>query len=386
MALRVGPLLSLLRWLGPWTAERSVPPGVRRTSWILRDGPLAGHRAHVAGETRHPDQPARLEAYEYHPRGKPVGSYLIAPGLHFLGPDDPRLDRFCRVLAAAGFHVVAPFLPAYVDLRVHPSAPDDLEIVARALGDRLLSGRLPTLFSISFGSWPAFEVAARLGDAVDGVITFGGYADFDAAVRFSVDGIMRSPQGDVELARDPLNSPALFLNILPYLEHGPGSTADLESAWRRMVYRTWGRMELKQPGRLEPFARELAPEVPERHRDLFLIGCGVIPGAAELVEAGLGRARDALLFANPGLALRRLTCPVVICHGRDDDVIPYGEADKLARVLAPRVPTRMHLTGLYGHTGAGRPDAREAAREAAALLSIARAMAHGSALRRLLPR
>ncbi len=386
MAGRIRPFLSLLRWLGPWTADSSEPSGIRRTSWILREGPLAGHRAYLAGETHHPDQPARLEAYEYHPRGEPVGTYLIAPGLHFLGPDDPRLDRFCRVLATAGFHVVAPFLPAYVDLRVHPAAPDDLEIVARALCARLAPDRRPTLFSISFGSWPAFEVAARLGSAVDGVITFGGYADFDAAIRFCVDGIMRSPHGDVKLARDPLNSPALFLNILPYLEHGGGSTVELESAWRRMVYRTWGRMELKQPGRLEPFARELAPEVPERHRELFMIGCGVIPGAVELVESGLSRAHDALLFANPGLALRRLTCPVVICHGRDDDVIPYGEADKLARVLAPRVPTRLHLTGLYGHTSAGRPDARAAAREAAALLAIARAMAHCGALHTLFPR
>lgn len=383
---RVHPLLSLLRWLGPWTAESVAPPGIERTSWVLRDGPLAGHRAYLDGGTHDPDEPARLEAYEYRPQGRPVGSYLIAPGLHFLGPDDPRLDRFCRVLAAAGFHVVAPFLPAYVDLRVHPSAPDDLEIVARALCDKLPPGRRPTLFSISFGSWPAFEVAARLGSAVDGVITFGGYADFDAAVRFCVDGVMRSPGGDVELARDPLNSPALFLNLLPYLEHAGGSTAELEQAWRRMVYLTWGRMDLKQPGRLEPFAHELASEVPERHRELFLIGCGVVPGAVELVEAGLERARDPLLFANPGPALRRLECPVVVCHGLDDDVIPYGEAHKLARVLEPRVPTRMYLTGLYGHTGAGRPDLRSAAREAAALLSIARAMAHGSALRRLFAR
>ncbi len=364
-------------------ADSAVPRHIQRSTWVVREGPPAGHRAYLAGRTPDPDEPARLEAYEYHPRGPAIGTYLIAPGLHFLGPDDPRLDRFCRVLAAAGFFVVAPFLPAYVDLRVHPSAPDDLEIVARALGDGLPGRRRPTLFSISFGSWPAFEVAARLGSNVDGVITFGGYAEFDAAVRFCVDGVMRSPEGDETLARDPLNSPALFLNLLPYLDAG-GDTRELEAAWRCMVYRTWGRMELKQPGRLEPFARELVADVPSRHRDLFLIGCGVIPGAVELVEAGLGRAGDALGFASPASALDRLECPVVICHGRDDDVIPYGEAYKLARALEPRGPTRLLLTGLYGHTGAGRPDVQSAAREAGALLSIARVLAHGGALRKLL--
>jgi pimeloyl-ACP methyl ester carboxylesterase len=287
------------------------------------------------------------------------------------------------MLAAAGFLVVAPFLPAYVDLEVRSDAPDDLELWARALSDRVPRGQRPALFSISFGSWPAFEVASRLGDAVDGVITFGGYADFAAAVRFCVDGVMRTPAGDVTLARDPLNSPALFLNLIPYLD-APGDTHELASAWRELAYRTWGKMELKAPGRLDPFIRELEPRVPAPQRHLFLVGCGAEPGAAELVAAALERAREPLAFADPGPALARLACPVVVCHGRDDDVIPWNEAEKLARALEPRVPTRLYLTGLYAHTGASRPGARDAAKEALTLLGIARAIAHGGALRTLL--
>lgn len=350
---------------------------------MIRDGQLHGYRAHRAGTPPQPGRESRLEAYLYHPPRAPLGAYLIAPGLHFLGPDDPRLDRFCRVLAAAGFLVAAPFLPAYVDLEVRADAPDDLERFARALSPRLPRGQRPTLFSISFGSWPAFEVAARLGSAVDGVISFGGYADFGAAVRFCVDGVMRTPDGDVTLARDPLNAPALFLNLLPFLDVG-GDTTALASAWREMVYRTWGKMELKAPGRLEPYFRELAPRVPAPHRQLFLVGCGAEPGAAELVAAALERAREPLSFASPALALRRLRCPVVVCHGRDDDVIPWGEAEKLARALEPRVPTRRYLTGLYGHTGAGRAGARDLFGEGATLVAIARALAHGGALRDLL--
>jgi pimeloyl-ACP methyl ester carboxylesterase len=321
-----------------------------------------------------------LDAYVYHPRSDVVGSYLIAPGLHFLGPDDPRLDRFCRVLARAGFRVVAPFLPSFVDLVVAPSAPDDLEACARAMFARF-SGERPALFSISFGSWPALETAARLGSEIDGVITFGGYAEFEAAVRFCVDGVMRGPEGDdVQLARDPLNSPALFLNVLPYLAAG-SDTTELESAWREMTYRTWGKMELKAPGRLLPFARELEPSVPAQQRELFLIGCGVLPGAGELVQAALERAGQAMGFASPKHALGRIECPVVICHGRDDDVIPWGEALKLHAALEPRVPTRLLLTGLFGHTGAERPTLRLLLREASTLLAIARTLALGGRLR-----
>ncbi len=370
--------LSLVRWLGPWSGDE-IPPGVERESWVLRDGRLHGHAASVAGLRPSFDEPSRLEAYVYRPPGRAIGTYLVAPGLHFLGPEDPRLDRFCRVLARAGFLVVAPFVPAFVDLVVHPSAPDDLEVFARATLDRFSTGRRLAIFSISFGSWPALEVATRLGDEIDAVITFGGYAEFESAVRFCIDGIMQTREGPVKLARDPLNQPALFLNILPLL--GLEGTDELERAWREMTYRTWGKNELKAPGALEPIAAEVATEVPSHHRDLFLVGCGVREGAGTLVDDALERSRDAWMFASPGLSLRRINCPVVVCHGRDDDVIPWGEAEKLHRVLEPRVPTRLYLTGLYGHTGVERPRARDLAAEGATLMRIAAVIAGGGALR-----
>jgi pimeloyl-ACP methyl ester carboxylesterase len=376
---RLSSFAALLLGLGPWAAADRVPRGVRREHWVIRRGPARGHRAHVAGLLPDRTQAGLLDAYVYHPPARPIASYLIAPGLHFLGPDDPRLDRFCRVLGRAGFRVVAPFLPAFVDLLVEPSAADDLELCARASLRRFSADRI-TLFSISFGSWPALETAARLGNDVDAVITFGGYARFESAVRFCIDGVMRSPDGNQQLARDPLNSPALFLNMLPYLEPGPETRA-LEAAWRQMTYRTWGKMELKQPGRLEPFARELCPSVPPAQRELFLIGCGVVPGAGPLVESALERAGDAFAFASPAPALARIECPVVICHGKDDDVIPWGEALELGRALERRVPTELLLTGLYGHTGAGRPSLRLLAREARTMSAIARALSRAGQLR-----
>jgi len=39
---------------------------------------------------------------------------------------------------------------------------------------------------------------------------------------------------------------------------------------------------------------------------------------------------------------------VVIVHGRDDDVIPFLEAEKLRAALPPGHPHRVFLTGLYG--------------------------------------
>lgn len=377
-------MIELLGWLGPWRRATVLPPGVRRETWVLRQGRTPGRRGRRSGEARRLGEDFRLEAHVFTPQRAPIGTYLVVPGIHFEGPDDPRLERFCRVLAHAGFRVVAPTLPTFAEQVVHESAVDDLELVARMLSERLPSSERFTLFSISFGSWPALEVATRFPERVDAVVTFGGYADFESAVQFCVDGILHLSTGPVVAARDPLNQPALFLNMLPWLDVPAADATALAEAWREMTYLTWGRMELKAPGRLEPFARGLVERVPAGQRELFLVGCGVREGGGAMVERALARAGQAIAFASPRQACARITRPVVVCHGRDDDVIPWSEAEKLHARLAARVPSRLLLTGLYGHTGAARPTPGALAREARTLFELGRTLAWGGRVASLL--
>jgi len=392
-------LAALVAWLGPWAPARA-PRGVTRATWLLREGAPRGRRARQSGAWRSAGggrlEPTRLEAYVYEPeaaargsaRREPeqlvIGTFVVAPGLHFDGPADPRFDRFCRVLARAGFRVVAPFLPSYLELLVTPEAPEDLEVCALATAQRWLGpGERLTLFSISFGSWPALEVAARQPELVDAVITFGGYADFHATVQFCADGVVHLPGGERALRPfDPLNPPALFVNLLPWLDAPAEAHEPLAEAWRELAYRTWGRMELKAPGRLAPFVESVAEGLPEEQRALFRVGCGASPGTATLVAEALARAGAAFDFASPREALRRLSCPVVVCHGRDDDVIPWTEAEALHAALAGR-PSRLFVTGLYDHTGSALPSPRAAVSEAATLLGLARVLASGGNVRAL---
>jgi pimeloyl-ACP methyl ester carboxylesterase len=314
----------------------------------------------------------------YFPTATPLAAYVIAPGLHFAGPDDPRLDRFCRVIAAAGFVVVAPFLASYVSLRIVPSAIVDLESVVLATHARFAELGRPAIFSISFGSWPAFEVAARNHDSVDGVITFGGYAEFESVARFCIDGVMHDERGAHQMVCDPLNRPALFLNIAHHLE--TEATVELGRAWTELCHRTWGNMELKLPGRLDPFIDAIEASLPPAHRALFRVGAAGLDQSGELVEAALERGRAEFACVSPRIALAQIRCPVVICHGLEDDVIPWGEATKLHRALG-HAPVRLHLTGLYAHTGAGPLKLTAVAREATTLLAIASAIANGGRLR-----
>jgi fermentation-respiration switch protein FrsA (DUF1100 family) len=142
-------------------------------------------------------------------------------------------------------------------------------------------------------------------------------------------------------------------------------------------------MELKGPGRFEPIVRELLPRVPTELRDTYLIGAGVVPGGDRLAAFALERARASLSYVDPLTLASRVKCPFVICHGRDDDVIPWNEAEKLQKMLRDRVPVRLLVTGLYGHTGVELPSARAIGREVRTLFQMAEAIAHAGELRQL---
>jgi pimeloyl-ACP methyl ester carboxylesterase len=218
--------LTLARWLGPWAPAEGAPPVARR------ELPIAGPR------------PFRARLFQ--PIGRaPRRAFLVAPGLHHAGPDDPRMDRFCAVLAASGAAVLAPAIPDFLALRVTPEAADDFARALDAFGHR------PTVFSISFGSLLALRLAAARPDQIERVVVFGGYADFAAAIRFSLSG-----QGD------PLNRPVVFINLIDQL--GAGEHREpLLAAWRRFVEATWGRPEMRTGDRWRTVARAIAADLPD---------------------------------------------------------------------------------------------------------------------------
>ena len=324
--------LALGRWLGPWTSEARRPE-------VERD------RLAIDG-----DEP--FEAWVYRPRGRVRGAYLIAPGLHYAGPADPRMDRFCAVLAASGILVLAPFLPDYTSLRVTARTADDLGRAFDALWAHPARppGVRPGVFSISFGSLLAARLAGALRpDQVGALVLFGGYADWDATIRYCLTGELDGrPHG----VRDPLNQPVVFINLIDPVLADVGLEAEnpapVLAAWRRYVEATWGRVEMKRDGRHVAVARAMAAEVPPRLRELFLIGCGAEPGGYAMVQRALSRQAPAFLDPRPHLA--RVRCPVYLVHGIDDDVIPYPQSARLAEALPAHVASEVHLTGLYGHT------------------------------------
>lgn len=340
--------LTLARWLGPW-ADATTAPAVR-----IADDTLSGMRVRVFGEPR----PA-------------ARTFLIAPGLHYAGADDPRMDRFCRILAHAGHLVVSPYIPDYLALIPTARAKADFARAFDALPRWSRSARPPIVFSISFGSLLALALAAERHASIERVVVFGGYADLRATLVFCLTGTTTDGRAAV---RDPMNQPVVLMNLLDQLAGAPppGPLREaLVAGWRRYIERVWGRMEMKQDGRYLAVAREVRATVPADVHALYDLGTGLAPGATELVLDALARYDAAAIDPAPYLA--RIRTRVDLVHGVDDDVIPFEHSHALAAAM-PHADVRVHLTGLYGHTGSARPKLATAAQELWTMLRILRVL------------
>lgn len=345
---RAAMIARLVRWLGPWADETARPAVHRRTERFEAHRPL--------------------EAWVYRPADRePVGCTFVVPGLHYLGPADVRLDRFLSILANSGQLVCCPFLPEFRRARVGPELVPDA-IAAWDGFSRLpdLPHPRPGVFSISFGSYPAVHLAANRD--VGALTIFGGFESFEEAIRFSL-------EGDPGRPHDPLNRPVVFINLLEYLRDCPEPRATLGEAWLSFIRQTWGKHHMRYEGGWIEVAHRISAQLPEPMRPMFEMGVGIRDGGTEVISEALVEGRSSLTHLDPGPLAPRIDCPVTVVHGRDDDVIPYTQAERLHRLFEG---SALHLTGLYAHTGASMVGPRALRDELRAMLGIVGAMADGS--------
>lgn len=300
---RMRRLATLARWLGPWADARRMPAG--------------------RGRER---------------RG---GQVLVIPGLHPLGVSDPRMVRFGRILEAAGAELTMADIGALKRLTLAPSMFEEAEAALFRASRRGPVG----VMSISFGSIVALHLTARHPERVRRLVLFGGYRDLEQTLTFALGG----SGGEV---RDPLNAPAVFIQLVDELLDGADREVFVEAA-RKFCAETWtsgrgGAADDKRDGRHLRVGARIAETLPGPARDLMRLACRLDGDPQATALGALARSRERFRYLDPGPLMPLVRCEVDCVHGRDDDVIPHTESERLARDLAGRA----HITGLYGHTGA----------------------------------
>ncbi len=262
--------------------------------------------------------------------------------------------RLATILAASGVVVCSPFMPDYLDLRVSEESITDFERAFDAFvaQPEVPKGVKPGILSISFGSLLALRLISspKYRDKVCCAATFGGYADWNEAVHFSLTGEV---DGVKMVERDALNRPLAYINTLEDIEGAPSDPTHLVGEWKRYIYLTWGHPRYRRTEEHQAVAQSLALRVPEAQRPLFLRGVGAT-GYEDYsdVKAALKKRGKKDQYLDPLPHLGGIRCPVYLVHSTDDAVIPCNQMQRLAQAMPPDVQVQTYLTGLYSHSGA----------------------------------
>jgi pimeloyl-ACP methyl ester carboxylesterase len=353
-------LAHFLYWLGPWA------PRARGPRRVVRREVSFGARG----------EGSRL----YLPQDSAIGgAWLISPGLHIEGARDPRMDRLARIMAAAGYVVLLPAIPDLNDLRLRPSVVEDLCRAFDLLAERPETpGESPVgILSVSIGSMAALRLASSPAYAtrISRLVCVGGYA--------SAQGLLRAllgheGGGGSERRWDPLNQPVVFLTVLEHLGVPIRDAEALSGAWKRYMHLTWPRVELKSPDSTAhiPLARELATALCPEDRELFLIGCGALPGGQSLAQSAVDRAGDYYDFLDATSQAGLVKAPVHLVHGVHDQVIPFSNLAALEAAIpgARAYPLRFFAHGSPAVARSTLATLPGVARDAGSLFRIARAL------------
>ena len=318
--------LKLLHWLGPWTDQNRSPSGIERENAPFQ----SRNRAHP------------LWVYRGQRSSHPL---FLIPGIQHQGPDDPRLDRFARVLAHAGYVVGVPALPTMIDLRMEPELLEDVRKAFMRFSS-LSSGKI-AVFSISASSIAGLQLGTRSETAslISQIMLFGGYSDWAEALTFALDGRIDS---QTQLQIDPLNLPVVMLNLIEDIAVSDSDRKTLHQAWHRYVCQVWENPHFAERAAYAPVANKMAAELPLDLQDLFLKGCAVKEGGIEWAKSLIQDCSRDTDWLDPKPALTQLQCPLHIAHGREDVVVPYTHAKRLA---SEQPQSQVYVTGLAHHAG-----------------------------------
>jgi pimeloyl-ACP methyl ester carboxylesterase len=289
---------------------------------------------------------------------------VILHGLTRTGRAHPGLLRFSRALAAAGHAVLVPEIVDWRELKVHPAVAVPLIREAiRALDEEAVSepGGVG-LMGFSFGATQGLIAAAdpQTRRHLRGVAAWGGYRDVHRLFHFGLTGRHELDGRHWAVPPDPYGGWVMGSNYLTRIPGYEDRHAAAEALRRLAVEAGDSKVYAGSPA-FDPVKVKHAVGLDGKDRevyDVFAPPSTAWSAAEDRSPAARALARDladAALAAEPllepGAALPALDVPTIIAHGRDDRLVPFTEAVRLAREMPARTIRRVTVTELFQHSG-----------------------------------
>lgn len=334
-------------------AVRPTSAHLRAASLLVRfadehaHGGLADVGRHAVDEERTTVETSRgaVPARVYTPRdvsGAP--GVVLVHGVHRLGIDEPRLERFSRAIASSGVVVLTPEVQEIADYTVDPRSIETIGAAARALKVRLGGGRAGVM-GMSFAGGLSLLAAAdpRFASDIGFVVSVGGHHDLARVSRFFATSEVERPDG----SRAHLAAHGYGALVLVY-GNAERFFPPEDVAAARDAIRLWLWNE-------RPKAREAAePLSPGSWAKVDALFEGRVDLLAPEILAEIDHDRAAMSLVSPRGHLAHLHVPVFLLHGAGDTVIPAAEtkwiaaevpADELRQVLVSPAIVHVEIGG-----------------------------------------
>jgi hypothetical protein len=347
----------------------AAPPHALEAATLLFE---IAHGQVLALAPRHADWTVDGRAY----RGDLYGSVpdahaglLLVPGAAETGKDDPRLVAIASILAEHGFLVLVPDLAGPRTLQVGSA-----DIVGVADATAYLQHLKPPgtplgIAAISYGVGPALiaTLDPRLVGRVTFFVSLGGYRSTRDALAFFTTGYWR-PDPNAPWQRGTPNAYGKWVFVL-------ANASRLDDFADRARLERIARAKLADlDADIGPLEASLGPEGRAVMALLDNRDLARVPGLIATLPPGIGHEIETLDLAQRDFA--GLRAEMILIHGKDDAIVPYGESVALAQELGRAMGAeRVHLY-LLDHlahaslTPEDLPDASRLWRAAIRLLAL----------------
>jgi dienelactone hydrolase len=298
---------------------------VRAASLLVRFADPEAHTL-LADAARHPIDERAFElpgtrARLYAPTDveHPPG-VVVVHGVHYLGIDEPRLQRFARTIAASGVAVLTPEVRELCDYRIEPASIDTIGGAAQALSAHLGGVRVGVM-GLSFAGGLSLVAASeeRYEPSLAFVVAVGAHDDLGRVLRFFTSNEAPRPDGTTLHLQAHAYGPVVL--VYSHVEDF-FPPADVDVA--RDALRLWLHEDFD---RARERARGLSPDAAAKMKLVFQRDTEAL--APEL-DAEIARLQPAFAAVSPSAHLASVRVPVFLLHGAGDSVIPSSETEWLA--------------------------------------------------------
>ncbi len=311
---------------------------------LTRAGTLLAHLSAPASETsgvqtretRVADARAR---WYWTGSGPPLGTVVLAHGVHHKGIDEPRLIRFAKELAGAGQLVLTPELADIASYRITQRGVDVLKAsVQQASADPRSAGRTG-LIGMSFAGGLSLIAASdpTVGKRLSYVTSVGGHHDLGRVLRFFLSDTVETPDG-----KKPFDAHEYGLVVMVN-QHLESLVEQRDHACMHRALQSWLKEDLGRS------ATQASRCTSASARNMFeLLQGGNLKQLAPTLRTLLAQHEAELAQLSPAGRLSQIRPPVYLLHGAHDNVIPPAETEWAERELVGSRHSAL-VTPLLGH-------------------------------------